>query len=378
MRIVVDASAALNQGAGIGRYARVIIPAMANELPEFEVRAFVARDEKADPDVEALGKETFEAAGIEIRNLPFSRRQADIAWFRGRVPLPIELFAGKNGVVYSPDFTAPPSISRRSIVTVHDLAFEVAPEYSPAGLREYLRNTVPRQVKKAARVAVVSETTRRDLIERYGVPSEKIGLVSNGVSDRFFDPPALSDEDHIRLGIPSEYLLMVGTLEPRKNHLSVFEALEQSEVAREIPLVVSGRRGWNDDEIVDRIASLQDRGKVKWISYAPERLLPSLFSGAMATIYPSWYEGFGLPALESLAAGTPLVISRAPSLIEVARGVAREADAGRPDQIAEAIDLAVTQDRTPERKAARQERARHYRWERSGAAAAQLVRDALS
>lgn len=378
MRVVVDASAALNQGAGIGRYARAIIPRLAQDLPDVKFKAVVARDDNADPEVEAIGKAAMHAAGVSIRNLPFSRRQADIAWLRGRAPIPIELFAGRSNLVYSPDFTAPPSLSRRSIITVHDLAFEVAPQYSPAGLRDYLQSVVPRQVNKAVRVAVVSETTRHDLIERYGVSEAKISLVSNGVSDRFFDPPALSDEDHIRLGIPSEYLLMVGTLEPRKNHLSVFDALEQSEVAREIPLVVSGRRGWNDDEIVDRLASLQERGKAKWISYAPERLLPSLFAGALATIYPSWYEGFGLPALESLAAGTPLVISRAPSLIEVAHGVSREVDAGRPDQIAAAIDLAVNQDRTPEAKVARQERARQYRWERSGLAAAQLVRDALS
>jgi alpha-1,3-rhamnosyl/mannosyltransferase len=171
---------------------------------------------------------------------------------------------------------------------------------------------------------------------------------------------------------------MVGTLEPRKNHLGVFDALEQSEIARDIPLVVSGRRGWADEAIVDRIAALQERGRVKWISYAPERLLPSLFAGAAATIYPSWYEGFGLPALESLAAGTPLVISHAPSLVEVAHGVAREADAARPDEIAAAIDLAVRNDHNPGAKAARQERARRYQWERSGIAAAQLVRDALS
>lgn len=377
-RVIVDASAALNQGAGIGRYARSILPRLAATMPECEFRAVVAPDPETDGAIRGAGEALLANAGISVKTLPFTRRQADILWFRGRTPLPIELFSGRGNLVYSPDFTVPPAFARRSVVTVHDLAFEVAPEFAPAGLREYLRNAVPRQVKRASRVAVVSETTRRDLIERYRTPESKIGIVSNGVGTEFFGAPPLDEKQRATLGIPESYLLMVGTLEPRKNHLGALRALELSESARELPLVIAGRHGWADDEIIRRIGELKAKGRVIWARYVAEPLLPSLYAGAAATIYPSWYEGFGLPALEALAAGSPLVISRAPVLLEVTGGVARNADAANPEAIAEAIDRAVQNDHTEAAREARIARAKQYNWDDSALAAARLLRDAVS
>ncbi len=374
MRLLVDASAAVNQGAGIGRYARALLPLIANRLPEATINAIVARDPASDPMVSADGLTRLTAASISVKNVPFDRRWADILWFRARLPLMAELFAGRSDLVYSPDFTAPPTVRTPSIVTVHDLAFEVAPEYAPAGLRAYLQAVVPRQVRKAAAIAVVSKTTARDLEERYGVNPARMTLVSNGVDDRFFNAEPLTPEQRSELGIPDAYLLMVGTLEPRKNHLGAFEALMRSDAGRDLSLVVAGRRGWNDDPIVQRIADLEAQGRVVWLQYAPEALLPGLYAGAHATIYPSWYEGFGLPALEALAAGSPLVTSRAPSLVEIAEGVARQADAGDIDGLAAAIDDAVRHDRTDDAQLQRKARASQYRWESAGEALTRLIR----
>jgi alpha-1,3-rhamnosyl/mannosyltransferase len=123
---------------------------------------------------------------------------------------------------------------------------------------------------------------------------------------------------------------------------------------------------------VERIGEL--KGRVFWLRYAPESLLPALYAGAQATIYPSWYEGFGLPALEALATGTPLVTSTAPSLVEIAAGVARQADADDIDGLAAAIDAAVRHDRTDDAQLQRKARANMYRWEPAGRALADLIR----
>jgi glycosyltransferase involved in cell wall biosynthesis len=375
MRLLVDASAAVNQGAGIGRYARALIPLLASGLPESRIHAILASDPGADPAVRAEGLARLAASSIDVTTLPFNRRWADILWFRARLPLMAELFAGRSDVVYSPDFTAPPSMRTPSVITVHDLAFEVAPAYAPAGLRAYLQSVVPRQARRAAAIAVVSKTTAQDLQERYGVAPERMTLVSNGVDERFFQAKPLSEAERAELGVPAEYLLMVGTLEPRKNHLNTFDALLRSETGHDVPLVVAGRRGWQDDQIVRRIRELEGQGKAIWLEYAPESLLPALYAGALATLYPSWYEGFGLPALESLAAGTPLVTSLAPSLVEIAGGVARQADAGDIDGLAAAIDEAVRLDRTDDAQLRRRTRAEAYRWEPAGEALIRLIRE---
>lgn len=374
MRLLVDASAAVNQGAGIGRYARALLPLLAMGLPDATIRAIVAPDRGADPTVREDGLARLDSAHVDVKMLPFDRRWADILWFRARLPIVAEIFGGRADLIYSPDFTVPPAIRTPGIITVHDLAFDVAPEYAPAGLRTYLQSVVPRQVRKAAAIAVVSRTTARDLEERYGVAPERMTLVSNGVDERFFRAEQLSAEQRQQLGIPADYLLMVGTLEPRKNHLNAFAAVLESEAGRDATLVVAGRRGWNDAEIVRRISALEAQRRVVWLQYAPESLLPGLYAGALATLYPSWYEGFGLPALESLAAGTPLVTSLAPSLVEIAGGVARQADASDIAALATAIDDAIRLDRTDDAQLQRRARANAYRWETAGEVLTRLIR----
>ena len=263
MRILVDHSAAVNQGAGIGRYARNLVPALMTAWSHPEYTLWYAPEGKSPPHfLEAARSVMPPGADVEWNAFRWSRRRADQLWFRARLPLPIQFFAGATDLVYSPDFTAPPAGRVPTVITVHDLAFDIVPDHAPDALRRYLSAVVPRQVKESAAVVAVSETTKRDLIDRMDVPSGKIFVVTNAADARFFEAEPLTFEERNALGIPERYLLTVGTLEPRKNHLNLFHAMEELPRNFDVPLVIAGRIGWNAEAILDQGKTLQTSGRV--------------------------------------------------------------------------------------------------------------------
>ena len=380
MRIVVDASAAFNQGAGIGRYARNVVAAAARTLPEASFGLFYA---PAYRGIAPFAVETIAAfpkdRSLRIHRAPLSRRRADQLWFRARVPIPLQVFTGSSDLVYSPDFTAPPAWGVPRVLTVHDLAFLIRPECTPPALKSYLGTVVPRQVAAAARVAVVSETTKRDVLERLGVAETSIAVVPNGVEERFFTAVPLSPAERALLGVPDEYLLTVGTIEPRKNHVTLFEAMRLLTGRVDLPLVVAGRRGWAFEPILEAGQDLMRTGRVRFVQYVPDALLPSLYAGAAAVVYPSWYEGFGLPVLEGLAAGVPTVTSDAPALVEVGGTATISSESGSADGLAAAIERSLTrEERSEERRRKRQSQARRYSWNAAGERLAKLIREVIS
>jgi glycosyltransferase involved in cell wall biosynthesis len=293
LRLVVDDSAAFNQGAGIGRYARNIVPAAVRFLESSDVTLWYAAEGAQPPQFEeATLSAFFDLATPRVRRGRLSRRRMDQLWYRARLPLPLQLLAGAADVVYSPDFTVPPAPGVPRIMTVHDLAFLVTPERTSAPLRRYLSAVVPRQIEKADHVIAVSESTKRDLINVLEVDPTKISVVTNGVDDRFMGATPLSEMERRSLGVPEKYLLTVGTLEPRKNHLNLFEAIEHFSPGLDFPLVVAGRKGWDYEPILTAASPLVQAGRVILVDYVPENLLPGLYTGAASFIYPSWYEGF--------------------------------------------------------------------------------------
>lgn len=381
LRLLVDDSPAINQGAGIGRYAREVVPAAVRALGDVDVILWYAPERPGQAPFLNAALSKFDP-GIQPRvvSVPVSRRRMDQFWYRARIPLPLQVLArARADIVYSPDFTAPPSGRTPRIVTIHDLAFEICPERAPAGLRRYLQAVVPRHVASAARVIAVSETTRADLIELYGVEPSKIAVAPNGVDERFFSAQPLTAGERMSLGLPERYILTVGTLEPRKNHVTLFRAMDILGAGFDYTLVVAGRPGWETAPILDAAAPLVQTGRVRLLDYVPERLLPGLYAGARCLVYPSWYEGFGLPVLEALAAGIPVVASTAPALKEVAGACARYGDPASAEEIAQAIiDAVADSEHTPDRTEARRRQARRYTWEAAGQAVANVIREVVS
>ena len=203
------------------------------------------------------------------------------------------------------------------------------PEYAHPQLRAYLETAVPRNVRAANHIFADSAATKADLQRLLAVPEEKITVVYVAAEERFrpFSDEQLATArgELATVGVPSEpYLLMVGTIEPRKNHIGALRAFAQLR-ARGLPhrLVIAGARGWLDGPIFAEYERLGLGDSVIFPSFVPDRLLPALYACADLLIQPSFYEGFGIPVLEAMGVGTPVIISDRPSLPEIAGGAAR-------------------------------------------------------
>ena len=243
-------------------------------------------------------------------------------------------------LLHAPVNVAPLAAPCPTVVTIHDLAFLRLPGVVPTGRRRYLTAMTRVSVARAARVLVVSEVTARDVVDLLGVPPERITVTPLGVDPAFQprDPDALSVFRDQR-GLDRPYILAVGTLEPRKGLTTLIPAF--AAVARDVPhdLVLVGATGWMNTSLDQALAGLPSpvRARVRLEGFVPAADLPSWYGAADVFAYPSLYEGFGLPVLEAMACGTPVVTSAVSALPEVAGDAALLIPPGNAEALANAI-----------------------------------------
>ena len=234
-----------------------------------------------------------------------------------------------QALFHSPSYFLPP-FSGLSVATVHDLSHVLYPEFHPVARVDYMNLAFPQSLRRANHLITDAESVRQELIQQLGWPADRVTSVPLGV-DAAFRPHTTEELQPAmqRLGLRSDgYSLCVGTIEPRKNIDRLLTAYETLPVPlrRKFPLVLAGARGWRSIKTHARMVRAESAGWLRYLDFVSQDDLPKLFAGARLFVYPSLYEGFGLPVLEAMASGTPVIASNVPSLLEVVGRAARVVD----------------------------------------------------
>ncbi len=372
MLVYLDVSAAVHRRAGLGRYAASLAYALAPILSG-ELALFYNRERGITPlpglmrlptRTVSLGYKTWRMAVWlgHLARLSFRRLLPDATLF------------------HATEHLLMPLGDLPTVLTVHDVVFHHLPECHKPLNRWYLRRTMPLYCRRATHIIAVSEATRQDLIRLYDLPEEKITVIHEAAHRRFHpQPPEMVEEARARYHLPEEFLLYVGTIEPRKNLtrlLRVWARLYQAGEAP--PLVIVGARGWLADDFFAALEACPVRDAVHLTGYVAEVHLPAVYAAATAFVFPSLYEGFGLPPLEAMACGTPVACSNTSSLPEVVGDAALTFDPTDEEAMADAIRRLVGDD---ELRAELRERgtkqAARFTWKRAAHQTLAVYRDVL-
>ncbi len=323
MRIAIFADQLFyRQPGGIGTYIRHLVPGLAEELPEASFLLAHHGPSAAEP--------LFPCERTTMRRLPSRRDVTGLLWHTVEKPL-LESYLGPLDLVHAPSLVCPPS-EAPLVATVHDLCVLRFPGAFPARWRVFHRRGLTLILRRAKRILVDSYSTARDLHVLGGKRDGRICVVPLGV-DR---PPDVGEEEVDKVlrkhRLSPGYLLFVGTVEPRKNLSRLVQAYASLDLADRKAvgeLVLVGAPGWMGRRELSRILS-QDG--VRWLGHLPEGELEAVYRGAGIFVYPSLYEGFGLPVLEAMARKIPVITSRTSSLLELAEGAAFLVD---PEEVME-------------------------------------------
>ena len=348
LHVAVDGVGLTRPWAGVGVYTTQILRAMAVERPDCRFTVYV-------PGLPAEGSRS--TSYRQIPDVPFIGRH--VQWPARLRRLKPDAFFGAAGALPLMDVGSP------SVITIHDLAIYRNAGWFPARQPLSTRWVVPSSLRRADRVIAVSGNTARDAEELFGVHRSRIAVVPHGVSQGL---RPMSGEElapaRERFQLPERFVLFVGTIEPRKNLLTLLEAWA---MMRDRPdLVIVGGWGWNYEPIRERISRLGDR--VHHLDAVEPADLPAIYNLARVLAHPAWYEGFGLPPLEAMACGTPVVVSDSSSLPEVVGDAGLVVAAGDADAWRQALEKVLgDQDLAADLRRRGILRAAEFSWSRSAA-----------
>ncbi|HEX2301430.1 MAG TPA: glycosyltransferase family 1 protein [Pseudonocardiaceae bacterium] len=347
IRVLLDGTPLLGQRSGIGHYTAALLAELADRPDAgvtVTVTAFTARGQAP--------LRTAAPPGLRVRGRPVPARALRAAWRRSSWP-PVELLTGRADVLHATNFVLPPSRYARGVVTVHDLAFLQRPDDLAPQQRD-LPDLVRRSVARAAVVCTPTAAVAEQVSDRLRVPRERIVITPLGVDPGWQEATAPDAELRAALELPPRYLLFAGTAQPRKG----LDVLLAAHAARPglPPLVLAGSAGWG--------TTTAPGPRLHRVGYLADRELRSVMAGAAALVLPSHDEGFGLPVLEAMATGTPVVCSDIPALREVAGGLATLVPPGDAVALGSALaSVLAAGSGSTEAVAARRAHAALYTWQ---------------
>lgn len=359
------------RGAGISWYIVNLLKNLAQASPDFCYSAF-------------LSDRTFRelSLGLHMSRLPTQRPAVRILW--EQFIQPVALRRARVDLLHALAFVAPLAVPCPFVVTVYDLSFLRYPEAFRPFNRWYLRQFTANSVKRARAVIAISESTRQDVINLLGAPPERVHTIYCGADEQFRPLPATEIAAFkAARALPETFVLFLGTLEPRKNVDGLIRAYarwrEQEPDAP--PLIIAGGKGWYYQHIFALVQSLNLMDSVRFADYVPQNELPLWYNAASLFVYPSHFEGFGLPVLEAMACGTPVITSTASSLPEVtgADGAACLVNPADTVALAGAMQqLLVDRDLRLAMSQQGLNRAAEFRWDKTARETVEVYRKAIT
>ncbi|MCP4535643.1 MAG: glycosyltransferase family 4 protein [Chloroflexi bacterium] len=360
MTIYLDVSAAVHRRAGLSRYAESLTRALVAAHPD-HYGLFYNQERSVEP---LVGLEHLPARTVALGYKPWRM----LVWLGQLARVGLDRFLPGVELFHATEHLILPLRTAPTILTVHDLIFRHMPDHHKPLNRWYLNLTLPLYCRRASHIIAVSECTRRDLVTAYGLPPEKITVIYEAAAPHFrVQSPETLVDVRTRYNLPDRYLIFVSTIEPRKNLarlLAAFETLWAEGLTD--GLVIVGRRGWLYDNFFAQLERSPARDAVIFPGYVPDDDLPAVYAGAQVCIFPSLYEGFGLPVLEAMACGTPVATSSTSSIPEVGGNAALYFDPTDVEEITK-VTRRILRDTTLQEKMRAQglEQAGQFSWERA-------------
>lgn len=360
MRIGIDATALPQRPVGAGNYIIQLIRAFAQQTDRVEFVVFIQRH-----GVPLL--QVSEHPGFKLVILPDHHPVIRLLWEQTVFPLLAARY--KLDLLHSLHYTMPLAYPGRTVVTFHDMTFFLFPHLHTLPKRYFFRFFIQFSRRRATAIIADSESTRQDAIRLTGVPAGKIHTILLGVTPDFHPEynPAVLQAVRQKYNLPERFVLFVGLLEPRKNLPTLLQAFASlSPQEPEVKLVIVGRQGWMYDKALQLVHSLCLEDRVHFTGYVDQSDLPGVYNLAEVAVYPSIYEGFGLPVLEAMACGTPVITTDVSSMPEIAAEAGVLVPPGDILALAQAIEgLLFNPGERQRRSDLGLQRAAHFTWQRT-------------